>query len=266
MARIRYLSILSRDPARLASFYTQHLGLRRLGESPEGDISLSDGAYNLTLFQHRDALREPRMEIGFHHLGIAVDDLAQTEERFRRLYPRGTVVRESGDLHHGELRIYDPECNPITLSQRNFGMSRDEPSYPRIAHIALNALDPEALRNFYVEVFGFRDLMVAHADMTKRPGYRNRHVGDGFTNVAIQAFYNDREGFEPRFGIAHMGFLVKDMDGLMSRIEGSAGIAARPAGRVQSEVRMRDPEGNGCDLSRRGWEVDLDKWARADVA
>ena len=50
MARIRYLSILSHAPARLASFYTQHLGLRRLGESPDGDISLSDGGYNLTLF------------------------------------------------------------------------------------------------------------------------------------------------------------------------------------------------------------------------
>jgi catechol 2,3-dioxygenase-like lactoylglutathione lyase family enzyme len=266
MARIRYLSILSRDPARLASFYTDHLGLRRLGESPDGDVTLSDGGYNLTLFKHRDALREPRMETGLHHLGIAVDSLAETEARYRRRYPRGTVVRESGDLQHGELRLYDPECNPVTVSERDFGLSGEQPSYPRIAHIALNALDPEALRDFYVEVFAFRDLMVAHADMAKRPGYRNRHVGDGFTNVAIQAFYNDREGFEPRFGIAHMGFLVKDMDGLMARMVGTAALVARPAGRVQSEVRMRDPDGNGCDLSRRGWEVDRDKWARADVA
>lgn len=267
MARIRYLSVLSRDPAALAAFYTQHLGMRRLGESPDGDISLSDGAYKLTLFKHRDALREPRMEHGLHHLGIAVDSLAETEQRFRRAFPRGTVVRESGDLHHGEMRIYDPECNPITLSERNFGLPDGEASYPRIAHVALNALDPQALRDFYVEVFGFRDLMIAHAEMEKRPGYRNKHIGDGFTNVAIQAFYNTREGFEPRFGIAHMGFLIQDMDGLLSRLETSAAsLVARPAGRVQSEVRMRDPEGNGCDLSRRGWEVDLDKWARAEVA
>jgi catechol 2,3-dioxygenase-like lactoylglutathione lyase family enzyme len=135
-----------------------------------------------------------------------------------------------------------------------------------IAHIALNALDPEALRNFYADIFGFRDLLVAHANMKKRPGYRNHHVGDGHTNVAIQAFYNDREGFEPRFGIAHMGFLVQDMEGLSARIKDSATLIKRPGERVQSEVRMRDPQGNGCDLSRRGWEVDIDKWARAEVA
>jgi hypothetical protein len=29
---------------------------------------------------------------------------------------------------------------------------------------------------------------------------------------------------------------------------------------------MRDPEGNGCDLSQRGWEVDTDKWVRAGAA
>jgi hypothetical protein len=29
---------------------------------------------------------------------------------------------------------------------------------------------------------------------------------------------------------------------------------------------MRDPEGNGCDLSQRGWEVDTDRWARAGAA
>lgn len=266
MARIRYLSVLSRDPAWLASFYSEHLGLRRLGESPDGDISLTDGAYNLTLFKHRESLREPRMEIGLHHLGIAVDSIAEIERRYRRFNPRGTVVRESGDLQHGELRIYDPECNPVTLSERDFGVTPAAPSYPRLAHIALNALDPELLRNFYVEVFGFRDLMVAHADMAKRPGYRNRHVGDGFTNVAIQAFYNDCEGFEPRFGIAHIGFLVEDMEGMTARFEGTTALVARPAGRVQSELRLRDPEGNGCDLSRRGWEVDIDKWARADVA
>jgi hypothetical protein len=28
---------------------------------------------------------------------------------------------------------------------------------------------------------------------------------------------------------------------------------------------MRDPEGNGYDLSRRGWEVGIDRWARAEA-
>ena len=45
-----------------------------------------------------------------------------------------------------------------------------------------------------------------------------------------------------------------------------ATFKARPAHRTQSEIRMRDPEGSGCDLSQRGWEVDTDKWVRAEAA
>ena len=29
---------------------------------------------------------------------------------------------------------------------------------------------------------------------------------------------------------------------------------------------MGDPEGNGCDLSQRGWEVDIEKWVRVGAA
>lgn len=62
--------------------------------------------------------------------------------------------------------------------------------------------------------------------------------------------------FEPRFGIAHMSFLGPDYVGLAPAIEGVAMITAS---RRQSEIRLRDPQGNGCDPSQRGWEVDIDK-------
>ena len=260
MAQIRYLAVMSPKPGDLASFYTRYLGLREIGRSVEGDISLTDGAFNLTLLRMRQALREPHLEQGLHHLGIAVESIAAIEARYLAFNPRGVIVRESGDLQHGEARIYDPESNPITLSERNFGLPAGTANLPRIAHIALNAFDTELIFDFYTQVFGFRELTVAHAARRHEAGYRNRHVGDGATNVAIQAFYNEEEGFEPRFGIAHMGFLVDDSKALAEAIKGVATIAERPATRKQSEIRMRDPEGNGCDLSQRGWEVDLDKW------
>lgn len=266
-ASICYVAALSRDPEPLARFYTGHLGLSERGRSAEGDIILTDGFYTLALFRLRRELGEPHMAEGWNRIGIAVDSLAETEARYRAYCPRGTVVRESGALGHGELRIYDPECKPISLSERNFGLPRGkQPGLPRIAHMALNALDPETSFDFYREVFGFRELRRAHEAQFNNPGYRNRHVGDGHSNMAIQAFYNDRPGHEGRFGIAHIGFLVGDMDGLASRIRDVATITERPADRAQSEIRMRDPQGNGCDLSRRGWEVDSDKWARAEMA
>src|SRR5262249_17327569 len=154
------------------------------------DITLSDGGFNLTLFRQRPTLRELRMENGLHHLGIAVDNVDEVVAHYRARYPRGTVVTESGDLQHGEVRIYDPERNPVTLSAKDFGLSGAAPGVPRIAHMALNALDPEVIRDFYQGVFGFRELFEAHKESSKRPGYRNKHIGDGYSNVAIQTFYS----------------------------------------------------------------------------
>src|SRR5690348_10951642 len=265
-ARVGYLAILSHAPERLAPFYTGRLGFKELGRSAAGDVTITDGAYNVTIFKHRRELGEPNMELGHHHIGIAVDSLDEIERRYRKFHPRGVFVREAGDLQHGEARLYDPECHPVTLSERNFGIPKPQAGFPRIAHIAFGALDPSALYEFYDAVFGFRELLVAHAEAAKRPGYKNRHVGDGATNMALQAFYNDREGHEARHGIAHIGLLVEDAAGLAESLKGVAMFASRPASRVQSEIRMRDPDGNGCDLSRRGWEVDIDKWARANVA
>ena len=265
-ARIGYLAILSQSPATLAGFYTRHLGFRELGRSPDDDVTITDGAFNITLFRHRPELKEPSMELGQHRIGIAVDSIAEVEKRYLKFNPRGVVVRESGDLQHGEARIYDPECHPVSLSERNFGIDNPKPGLPRIAHIAFGALDPTALYEFYSEVFGFRELLEAHAESSKHPGYKNRHVGDGETNVALQAFYNSREGHEACHGIAHIGLLTSDASGLAKSLEGIATFAHRPASRVQSEIRMRDPEGNGCDLSGRGWEIDIHKWARSDAA
>jgi catechol 2,3-dioxygenase-like lactoylglutathione lyase family enzyme len=267
MSRIRYLAMLCAEPAALAGFYRGSFGMEEIGRSPDGDVSLTDGGFNLTLFKQRPQLHEPRMEPGLHHLGIAVDNVAETLARYRAFNPRGVVIPESGDLQHGEVRIHDPECNPVSLSQRQFGLTAVPLRTPRIAHIALNALDTELVLDFYREVFGFRELFEAHRESRKRPGYRNKHVGDGHSNVAIQTFYSDEVGHEARFGIAHFGVLVGDSKAMAEEVQrGGATVKARPAHRTQSEIRMRDPEGNGCDLSQRGWEVDTDKWVRVGAA
>jgi catechol 2,3-dioxygenase-like lactoylglutathione lyase family enzyme len=267
MSRIRYLAMLCREPAALSGFYGGLFGMEELGRNPEGDITLTDGGFNLTLFKHRGELREPSMEIGLHHLGIAVENIDATLARYRAFNPRGVVIPESSDLQHGEVRIHDPEYHPVSLSQRNFGLRAANARVPRIAHIALNALDTEAMLAFYREVFGFRELFEAHRESMKRPGYRNKHLGDGFSNVAIQTFYSDEVGHEARFGIAHFGVLVGNSNAMAEKVQtGGATVKPRPAHRTQSEVRMRDPEGNGCDLSQRGWEVDTDKWVRASAA
>ena len=95
MARISYLAVLSQSPETLCAFYKDHFGFDELGRSAEGDVSLTDGGFNLTLLRHRPDLGEPRMEPGLHHLGLAVDSIDEVVAAYLKHYPRGTVREES---------------------------------------------------------------------------------------------------------------------------------------------------------------------------
>ena len=151
MARIRYVAAMSRDPDALAGFYANYLDMKELGRSAEGDVSLTDGLYNLTLFRKRQALGELHTRRGLHHIGLQVEDLGEVRARYQRFNPRGLVVAEPRDVHHGAIRIFDPECNPVTLSEEGFGVD-EERGFPRVAHVAFNALDLSQTKGWEVDV------------------------------------------------------------------------------------------------------------------
>ena len=56
MATLRYIACISENPENLTEFYRRFLGTDEIGRSPEGDISITDGFYNLTLFKKRRPL------------------------------------------------------------------------------------------------------------------------------------------------------------------------------------------------------------------
>ncbi|MBT3791595.1 MAG: hypothetical protein HN658_00710 [Rhodospirillales bacterium] len=258
--RLRYLAYLSEDPDRMADFYTRHLALEELGRSNSGDISLTDGSFNITFLKARDDLDEMDKTIGLHHIGLEVDDMDKVITKYLDRTPRGEVIEEQGGLHFGEVRIFDPECHAISLSESNFGIGREETRIPRMAHIALNALDPTNILDFYVDMFNFRELDTSRE--RRQQGRKNRFAADGFTNFAIHPYYNiTLEGHEERFGMNHIGFLVSDMDEKLANFKKEIPVAPRPDSRPYAEHRIRDLEANGVDLSMaKGWEVDLGKW------
>lgn len=261
MGRIRYIAILSENPDKLAGFYQRFLQMEVMGQSAHGDLSLTDGFYNLTLLKRRPGLGEPRTEPGLHHIGLEVENIEEGKRRYLEFNPRGIVVAEPGGAHSGEARIYDPECNPVSFSERAFGV-KEEQRLPRIRHVAFNALDPETMLEFYCRVLGLRELPTSA--LRRKEGRANRFAGDGATNLAIHPFYSSVEGHEPRFGVNHIGFLVRDLEKTMADLSSAATIEARPANRPYAEFRFRDPEGNALDLSQaKGWEVDIGKWERA---
>ncbi len=258
--RLRYLAFLSNDPDDTAGFYKRHLGLEELGRSNQGDVSITDGYMNLTFFKLRDDMVEPDRTIGLHHVGLQVDNMERVTTRYRDLSPRGVIIEEAKDIHHGECRIYDPEAHAVTLSTGDFGVGGDARNIPRVAHIAYNALDPTAVMQFYESLFNFRELDTSFE--RRHQERKNRFMGDGRVNLAIHPFYNSTlEGHEMRFGVNHFGFLVSDMEAKLAAISGEREVEARPASRPYAEFRAQDHEGNRFDLSyKKGWEVDLDTW------
>lgn len=278
MARFRYLAAISKDPSKLAAFYVDEIGMREMGRSELGDVSLTDGYFNFTLFRQRPDLIELRKDLGLHHLGVEVDNVEETVARYRELVPNGMVVREPDSIHYGGVRIFDPECNPVSLSATGFGVAGEERPLPRIGHIAVHMLQPQRTGDFYVALFGMRELRTTQE--RRRQGRFNCFIGDGFTNLAMHPYYSYRdeqdfsvyqrighdgteEGHEERrIGFHHFGFLMRDASQKAAQLShGKAKVADRPAIRPYAELRVVDPEGIPFDLTqRKGWEVDVDKW------
>jgi catechol 2,3-dioxygenase-like lactoylglutathione lyase family enzyme len=200
MPRVRYVAVLAESPANLAAFYRDSFGLRTLGESPAGDVSLTDGAINLTLFKLRPELGEARMERGLHHIGVEVDNIERAKSAFRRFNPRCLIVPEDADLHHGEVRFHDAESIPVSVSQRPFGVPGDVVGVKRIVHIGFDVLDPDAECNFFVRVLGFTERARRGND---RP---ERVVGDDHITLTFRDVYRAQVAYRPRYGLSHLSF------------------------------------------------------------
>ena len=149
------------------------------------------------------------------------------------------------------------------MSTTTYGVpANKEKKFPRVRHIAYNALDPETMLQFYTQVLGLREVPSSY--LRRQQGRGNRFCGDGATNLAIHPFYSQVEGHEAKYGINHIGFLTNTMQATMAELSSVLKIAPRPSTRPYAEFRFRDLEGNALDLSQtKGWEVDVDKWETA---
>ena len=270
MARIRYLAILMRGPGRACRLLCAPIsGLTELGRSrcrrrdahrrrvQSHAVPQSAGAARTA-----QGNRPPPPR----HRGR---ERRRVVARYRACYPRGMVDRlRRGGIHHGEVRIYDPECNPVSSVADRFrragiGIARAA----HRAHRAQRARHRERSSTSTRRCSASASCSAAHAGVAQgtrlsQQARRRRPLQRGDPGLL------QRRG-RPRAALRHRPFRLPGA-GLQgdggAGAAGGATVKARPARRTQSEIRMRDPEGNGCDLSQRGWEVDTDKWVRADAA
>jgi catechol 2,3-dioxygenase-like lactoylglutathione lyase family enzyme len=114
---------------------------------------------------------------------------------------------------------------------------------PKIRHLAIVCMDPEALAKFYCDVFDMK--------IQSRSGRNNLFVTDGYITVAL---LRQRAEGKP-CGLNQMGFEVEDPAAIAARLAKwqVVGPTARPDNRIYAETRATDPEGNMFDLSQHGY-------------
>jgi predicted enzyme related to lactoylglutathione lyase len=230
MPQLRCLTITAKEPLRLADFYREVFELKTVAES-DPLVRLSDGVFTLALLKEQDEIAR-----GLHASGFEVQDVDVIKEKAQK--------SGKGSGPYSEGQVSDPDGNLVDLTRRSFGASPERTPYP-IRHIALYTAEPKKLSDFYSGVFQMKE--VAYSDRS------SIFVSDGYFNVAL---LYQRAG-EEKNGLNHFGFHVQDLEEMRDRAE-KGGVrrgAKRPDRIPYAEYRLHDPEGNGIDISVKGWKT-----------
>jgi catechol 2,3-dioxygenase-like lactoylglutathione lyase family enzyme len=237
MPQLRQLLIAAADPRRLAGFYQEVFELDKIDES-EGAVFLSDGTFNLALLPEADPVKR-----GMRHLGFDTTRAESLRIKLAKLNMADRELHEVNSIAGIDHELHDPDGNIVGISRRAFDVAFEQQPVP-IRHIALYTPDPQRLRDFYCTVLDMKEV--------ERTDRSSIFVSDGYFNLAL--LYQRTE--EP-MGLNHFGFQVKSNEEMQSRAE-KAGVrrgAKRPDRIPFAEYRVHDPEGNGIDISQKGWRV-----------
>lgn len=237
MSQLRQLVIAAAEPCRLAGFYREVFELETIDESPDV-VFLSDGTFNLALIAEPDPAKR-----GFRYLGFDTTRAESMAPKLATLNIPGNELREVNSVTGIDHELHDPDGNLVGISRRAFDVAYEKRPVP-IRHIALYTPDPARLKDFYCALFGMREV-----DRTDRSSI---FVSDGYFNLALLA-----QRTEEAIGLNHFGFHVESNEEMQRRAE-KAGVrrgAKRPERIPFAEYRVHDPEGNGIDISQKGWKV-----------
>jgi catechol 2,3-dioxygenase-like lactoylglutathione lyase family enzyme len=238
MPELRRLAILCEEPAKLAEFYLHVFDLEKIGEE-NGHVILSDGVFNLVL------LSAPKgSKTGLRYLGFEAARMESIRKKLEHWEGGAIAVKECAAMAEIDHEMRDPDGNIIALNRRAFDAAYQKTPVP-VRHIALYTPNPQRLANFYCSILDMREV-----DRTDRGSL---FISDGYINVAL--LLQRRE--EP-LGLNHFGFHVKNNEEMRLRAE-RAGVrpgAKRPSRIPFAEYRVHDPEGNGFDISEKGFRVE----------
>jgi len=123
----------------------------------------------------------------------------------------------------------------------------------KLRHIAIACKDPDAMANFYIKAFDFKNVRTSDGPLAY-----GHHLSDGTIDLAILRFKTDQIGKGMDYtGLHHFGILVEDVDDAAKVAEALGGKhymdQADPARTGGFEVKMYGPEGVLFDIAEHPW-------------
>ena len=157
-SKINHVAIVSENYAKSALFYQAVFGMRTSDKTQTSRAqTVGDGYVGLNINPRRAG-----RSAGLDHFGIEVEDAETAFERMRRKYPTVKWLQRPSNRPFAGVSTHDPDGNMFDISQKTMtnrtSVYRDqegngEVNARHIDHVALRTMRPDAMAEFYRDVF-----------------------------------------------------------------------------------------------------------------
>ena len=241
-AKLKHIAIVSDQFSLLGRFYETFFGMKssaRSSSEPRGAAVIGDGYVGLNINS-----RAPGRQSGLDHFGFEVKDVETVFARLKDKYPKIKVLHRPGGRSFAGISTHDPAGNVFDLSKgagkrRGVYEEGEWQQERRLNHLALRAVSPETLAEFYAEIFE----LVALEKPADDPNY---YLTDGRLTFTIMPWdITDYlgSGIE-RPALDHLGFQVESVAAfqrdLAASVERDPSLAPRRARKAdEGDARQR---------------------------
>ena len=236
-AKLKHVAIVSDRFALLGRFYEAAFGMKSAAAAAKelrGATTVGDGYVGLNINS-----RSPGRQSGLDHFGFEVEDVETVFARLEAKYPKIKVLHRPGGRSFAGISSHDPAGNVFDLSK---GVGKRRGVYEAaewqqeryLGHLALRAVNPEQIAEFYQEVFELQAL-------EKPAGDKNFYLSDGrvtFTIMPWDIIDYLGSGIE-RPALDHLGFHVESLTAFQKDVDDLA--ASDPA--LMPRKARKDDEG-----------------------
>ena len=222
-SKINHVAIVSENYAQLAQFYQAVFGMTTSDKTRPGRaVTVRDGYVGLNINPRRAG-----RSAGLDHFGIQVEDCETAFERMRKKYPTVKWLKRPATRPFAGISTHDPDGNMFDISQKDMTnrtsvyVENDGKTNARhINHVALRTMNPDAMAEFYRDVFE-----LAPSNVKKSADDRNHYLTDGHMTLVVMPWdIMDYDGTGIiTMGMDHIGFKVESVDALKADVERIAG-------------------------------------------